>query len=440
MGHTKELRNVFGQRGDTSEKFLNRQVSARSLRALDALNIFLADVRDGVGPYLAIYLLATHHWDPASIGIAMSAMGMATVIAQMPAGWLIDTLKQKGQLVVGAALLVGISCAAITAVPTLPFIIAAQTLNGIAVAVFPPAVAAMTLGLVGPRRFAARMGRNEAFNHGGNVAAAALAGLAGYYLGREWIFYLVAAIALAGAVSVLFIRETEIDHQLARAAVPHTTSNQKAGGSVIALLARPELLIFALTVTLFHFANAAMLPLAGQLLSTGKTTGASLYMSACIIAAQLVMIPVAALAGIFADRWGRKPVFLIGFAVLPIRGCLYTFSDNPVYIVMVQLLDGIGAGIFGVLWVTVVADLTKGTGRYNVTLGAIATAQSIGAALSNLAAGYLVQLWGYQAGFLSLAGVAALALALFYCAMPETKDAVPYHPAPAALPVGYQEN
>ncbi|MDQ6733559.1 MAG: MFS transporter [Nitrospirota bacterium] len=430
---------MFQKPDDTSERFLSRTVSARSLRALDTLNIFLADVRDGVGPYLAIYLLATQHWDPASIGIAMSAMGIATVIAQTPAGWLIDTLKQKRLLIVCAALLVGISCAAITAVPTLPFIIAAQALNGIAVAVFPPAVAAITLGLVGPRRFAARMGRNEAFNHGGNVAAAALAGLAGYSLGREWIFYLVAAIALASAVSVLFIRETEIDHQLARAAAPHTISDQKAGGSFLALLARPELLIFALTVTLFHFANAAMLPLAGQLLSTGKTTGASLYMSACIIAAQLVMIPVAALAGTLADRWGRKPVFLIGFAVLPIRGCLYTLSDDPVYIVMVQLLDGIGAGIFGVLWVTVVADLTKGTGRYNLTLGAIATAQSIGAALSNLSAGYVVQAWGYQAGFLALAGVAALALTLFYWLMPETKNAIPYRAAAASLPVRYQE-
>jgi Sugar phosphate permease len=115
---TEEMANVFQKPDETNERLLNRTVSARSLRALDALNIFLADVRDGVGPYLAIYLLATHQWDPASIGIAMSAMGIATVIAQTPVGWLIDTLKQKRLLIVGAALLVGISCAAITAVPT----------------------------------------------------------------------------------------------------------------------------------------------------------------------------------------------------------------------------------------------------------------------------------------------------------------------------------
>lgn len=399
-----------------------RTPSARTLRALDYLNVFLADVRDGVGPYLAIYLLATQHWDPASIGIAMSAMGIATVIAQTPCGALIDVLTQKRMLIAIAAALVGASCAAITLFPTFAFIMTAQALNGIAAAIFPPAVAAITLGIVGPKQFAARMGRNEAFNHAGNVGAAALAGLAGYLLGREWIFYLVAAIAGVSIVSILCIDEHDIDHDVARAAIPESAGAHSAAASMRALFAHRELLIFAISVTLFHFANAAMLPLAGQLLSHNKATGASLYMSACIIAAQLVMIPVAAFAGTQADRWGRKPIFLIGFGVLPIRGCLYTLSDDPFFIVAVQLLDGIGAGIFGVLWVTVVADLTKGTGRYNLTLGAIATAQSIGAALSNMVAGYAVSAWGYNAGFLMLAGIAACALTIFYWAMPETKE------------------
>jgi MFS family permease len=410
-----------------------RRPSARSLRALDYLNIFLADVRDGVGPYLAIYLLATQHWDPASIGVAMSAMGIATVVAQTPCGALIDAFKQKRWLIAVAALLVGVSCAAITIFPTFGFIMIAQALNGIAAAIFPPAVAAITLGIVGPKKFAARMGRNEAFNHAGNVGAAALAGLAGYFIGREWIFYLVAAIAGASIISVLFIKERDIDHDLARAAIPHTSQKNEVVSGITALLAHREILIFALAVTLFHFANAAMLPLAGQLLSQDKAAGAALYMSACIIAAQLVMIPVSAFAGAQADRWGRKPIFLIGFGVLPIRGCLYTLSDDPSFIVAVQLLDGIGAGIFGVLWVTVVADLTKGTGRYNLILGAIATAQSVGAALSNLVAGYVVNAWGYNAGFLILAGIAAVALTIFYWAMPETKDLEPRPAAPLSL-------
>jgi MFS family permease len=184
--------------------------------------------------------------------------------------------------------------------------------------------------------------------------------------------------------------------------------------------------LFASSVTLFHFANAAMLPLAGELLAVNKTDGASLYMSGCIIAAQLVMVPVAALSGMAAERWGRKPVFLIGFAVLPIRGLLYTLSAKPSFVVAVQLLDGIGAGIFGVLAVLMVADLTKGTGRFNATQGAIATAQGCGAALSNVVAGYIVSAAGYGAAFLSLAGIAVIALILFCIAVPETRNDKPH--------------
>ncbi|WP_236147186.1 MFS transporter [Scytonema millei] len=77
--------------------------SKKSLRSLDRLNFFLADVRDGVGPYLAIYLQASHKWNPANIGIAMSAMGIATVVAQTPAGAVVDRLRQKRLLVVVAA-------------------------------------------------------------------------------------------------------------------------------------------------------------------------------------------------------------------------------------------------------------------------------------------------------------------------------------------------
>jgi len=395
-------------------------VSAQSLRALDYLNVLLAHVREGAGPYLAIYLLTIHHWDPSSIGVAMSAMGIGTVLAQTPCGALIDTLKQKRLLIALAGLCVGVGCAALTICSNFEFVVIVQALNGVAVAILPPAVAAITLGLVGPTLFAARIGRNEAFNHAGNVGAAVLTGVAGYVLGPAWIFYLVTVLAIASMVSMYCVREQDIDHALARAAIPETLGHGETASGIATLLSNRTLLIFALSTTLFHFANAAMLPLAGQLLSHESARGAALSMSACIIAAQLVMVPVAAIAGTWAQRWGRKPVFVIAFAALPIRGLLYTLSDDPLFIIGVQLLDGIGAGIFGVLWVTVVADLTTGTGRYNLALGAIATAQGIGTVLSNLATGYVVQGWGYQAGFVFLAVVAALALFLFSWTMPET--------------------
>ena len=145
-------------------------------------------------------------------------------------------------------------------------------------------------------------------------------------------------------------------------------------------------------------------------------------MSACIVAAQLVMLPIALLVGYKADIWGRKPLFLAGFAILPIRAALYTLSDNSVWLVGVQVLDGVGAGIFGALTPLVVADIMRGTGRYNLALGAVATAQGIGASVSGLAAGEIVDHFGYASTFLSLGAAAAVAFTVFFLFMPETAD------------------
>jgi MFS family permease len=190
---------------------------------------------------------------------------------------------------------------------------------------------------------------------------------------------------------------------------------------MLSLFADRRILTFIASAVLFHFANAAMLPLVGQKSSDGLKDGAAIVMSACIIAAQLVMIPVALAASRLSASWGRKPVFLIGFGVLPIRGLLYCLSVNPIYLVAVQLLDGIGAGIFGVVSVLVVADLTKGTGRFNLTQGALATATGVGAGLSNLLAGFVVKAAGFDAGFIMLAAIAAAGTIFFWLAMPETR-------------------
>jgi len=408
---------------------MNSTVSPRSLRALDWTNVFLADVRDGVGPYLAIYLLATAHWDAQSIGIALSASSFAAVVAQTPAGALVDGLRSKRAFIVAAA--IGIAVASLVMVwnSSFPTVITAQIITGVSSTVFQPALAAITLGLVGRRRMDARLGRNEAFNHGGNVLAAALAGLLAWTVGREAIFYLLAAMSVGSILSVLAIRGGEIDPARARGSDRDSSApdpEPTASGhleSLGAMFADRRMLIFSASVILFHFANAAMLPLVGQKLAAGAAKGASVYMSVCIIAAQLIMIPVALFAGRYATKWGRKPVFLIGFAVLPLRGFLYTLSDNGYYLVAVQMLDGIGAGIFGVVAVIVIADLTRGTGRFNLTQGAIFTALGIGASLSVLLAGFIVQHAGYNAAFLALAVIATVALALFAFAMPETRQA-----------------
>ena len=187
------------------------------------------------------------------------------------------------------------------------------------------------------------------------------------------------------------------------------------------------LLILAACVLLFHMANAAMLPLVGQKLALqDKNLGTSL-MSACIVAAQIVMVPMAMLVGAKADTWGRKSLFLVGFLVLPLRGILYTFSDDAYWLVSVQLLDGIGAGIYGAVFPLVVADLMRGTGRFNIAQGAIITAQGVGATLSTALAGIVVVGAGYDAAFLTLAAIAAAGVLLLLFAMPETVAVTEVH-------------
>jgi hypothetical protein len=291
--------------------------------------------------------------------------------------------------------------------------------------VIAPALAAVTLGIVGHRALSRRIGRNEAFNHAGNATAAGIAGGAAYLWGSTVVFYLLAATSLLSLLSVLAIPDKAIDQNLARGlhdAVPgwaHRSDDARPSGLLVLLACRP-LLIFAVCVTIFHLANAAMLPLAGQKLALeDKHLGTSL-MSACIVAAQVVMVPMALLVGAKADIWGRKPLFMLGLAILAIRGSLYPVSDNPYWLVGVQLLDGVGAGVYGANFPISVADLMRGTGRFNVAQGMIITAQGIGAAFSTTLAGLVVVNAGYSAAFLTLATVAGAGLALFGLAMPET--------------------
>jgi MFS family permease len=348
-------------------------------RALDAANFFLADVRDALGPYLAVYLLTEQRWDEASIGIVMSIAGLAGVLAQTPAGALADATRAKRGLMVGAAVLVTGASLLLPWLTTFWPVAASQAIAHVAGVVFGPALAAVTLGIFGYRAFTQRIGRNETFNHAGNAWAAAVAGAAAYLWGPTVVFYLLAANAVASLISVLAIPSRAIDHDLARglhdAVLPGIHAGDQPSGLTILITCRP-LLIFATCAVLFHLSNAAMLPLVGQKLAfQDKHLGTSL-MSACIVAAQVVMVPMAMLVGAKADAWGRKPLFLAALAILPIRGALYTLSDNPFWLVGVQLLDGVGAGIYGALFPVIVADLMRGTGRFNVAQGVVSTAQA----------------------------------------------------------------
>lgn len=393
--------------------------------SLDAVNFLSADVRGAVGPFLNVFLVTQQHWSQSEVGLVTTIGGLLGIAVQTPIGGAIDdTHAKRGAIVIALAVL-AVTAIVIFAFPTFWPVAIANSLMSIAGDVFGPAVAALTLGLFARKLLARRMGRNSAFDHAGNVTIALLAGAVGYVFSQRAVFLLVPVFAILTAVAVLSIPAKAIDYDRARGA--DEKPDAKKGAVAIAGLgvlfnSRP-LAIFGLCVMLFHFANAPMLPLVGQKLATAYPKEATAMMSACIVAAQLVMLPIALLVGHTADSWGRKPLFLAGFAILPIRAVLYTVSDNSFWLIGVQILDGVGAGIFGALASLVIADIMRGTGRFNLAQGAIATMVGIGASLSGLGAGEIVDHFGYSAAFLSLGAAAAVALVVFAIWMPETADA-----------------
>src|SRR5712671_4229839 len=389
--------------------------------SLDAVNFLLADVRGALGPYLNVFLITQQHWSQSAVGLVTTLDGLLGLILQTPTGAAIDSTRAKRGIIVAALAAIGISAATIAAAPSFWPVLMANSLMAIAGDVLGPAVAAITLGLFKPQDLARRSGRNSAFDHAGNVAIAVVAGAVGWALGQRSVFLLVPFFAAFAAAAVLSIPAGSIDHQRARGAEPGQGAAQKVSGWTVLIECQP-LLVFACCAMLFHFANAPLLSLVGQKLAQANPQYATAMMSSCIIAAQLVMLPIALFVGRTADRLGRKPILLAGFGMLPIRAVLYTLSDDSAWLVAVQLLDGIGAGIFGALTPLLLADLMRGTGHYNLAQGAIATAQGIGASLSGLAAGVIGDHFGYSAAFLAAGAAAAVVLTVFALGMPETAD------------------
>jgi MFS family permease len=396
-----------------------RQPSKRSLRGLDWLNFFLADVQTGVGPFLAIYL-AGYAWNEQRVGIALTVGGIAGILTQTPAGALVDRLHSKRALISLGIGALATGSLLIALLPTFWSVMSAQVLIGGMSSIFGPAICAVSLGIVGHHVFDTRQGRNQTFNSAGNVAAAVSMGLLGYFISNRSIFCFVVICTLPTFLALSNIRPDEIDYELARGGEKGNEDGKPVG--VRALFKDRPLVIFLVCAVMFHFANAAMLPLLGEMLAKGHGRSSMMFMSACVVTTQLVITLLAAWSGRKAGAWGRKPLLLIAFGVLPLRAVLYTLTHHTVALVAIQILDGVGAGIFGVVSVLVIADLTQGTGRFNLTLGAISTAVGIGAALSQTIAGSIVHHFSFNAGFLFLGAVALAAFAILYFFMPETHD------------------
>jgi MFS family permease len=387
--------------------------------ALDALNFFAADVRNALGPFVNVYLINGRHWSQTEFGVVATASGLLGIVLQTPIGAIIDVTRAKRGVIVLSMATMALASAIIVVIPTFWPMALAFAILALAGDAFVPAVAALTLGLVSKDALARRLGRNSAYDHGGNIAIAVVAGVVGYAFSQRAVFLLVPVFAALTSAAVLAIPADAIDHDRARDLGSEGADGAAAGYGVL-FQTRP-LVIFALCAFFFHFANAPLLPLVGQKLALQFPQEATAMMSFCIVAAQGVMLPLAVLVGHRADSWGRRPIFLIAFAVLPIRAALYTLSNNAFWLIGVQLLDGVGAGIYQALTPLVIADIMRGTGRYNLAQGAVATTQGVGASISALAAGEVVDHFGYSISFLAIGITALIAFVVFLVWMPETR-------------------
>ncbi|ASU37134.1 MFS transporter [Herbaspirillum sp. meg3] len=391
-----------------------RQASLQSTAWLPGLNFFLADVRDGLGPFLGVFLMG-RGWQADDIGYVMTIGGIAGMLATTPLGALIDASRSKRLLLALGAVFVIVGTLVLFISSTFVVTAASQIDTGIVGAIIGPALAGVTLGLVGQERLAHQLGINEAWNHAGNMVSAALAGLLGYYWGLPAVFILMALMAAGSLVCISKIRPQDIDHDVACGLEPG--GNTAFDSSALKVLARSApLLLLAITMMLFHLGNAAMLPLLGQAIVSQGLADPSAFTAMTIIIAQLVMIPVALLAGRSAVRYGYWVLVMAAIMVLPVRGLIAGYWNSPWALIPVQFLDGIGAGILGVALPGLVAQLLRGSGHINIGLGAVTTIQGLGAALSPALAGAIAHRYSYSMAFIVLSAISSIALFVWFFA------------------------
>lgn len=397
--------------------------SRRSLRGLDWFVFFVADVQTGFGPFVSVYLTA-QHWTQVDIGFILSAAGFVSLIGQMPGGALVDAARSE-RFVAGIAIAaICVSALTYAALPIFPTVLAGSLLHAAASCVLGPAIAAISLGLVGHAAIGERLGRNARFASIGNGLAAAAMGACGYFLSARAVFVVTVLLLVPALFALRRIAEGEIDPERAHCAPPrHITTKARIRPG--ALMRNRPLLIFAGCLLLFHLANSAMLPLVGSVVTMKSARWATLIIAACIVVPQLVVAILSPWVGMRAQIWGRRPLLLIGFAALPIRGLLFALISDPSLLLAVQILDGITASVFAVMVPLVVADLTRDTGHFNLGQGILGTATGIGAALSATLAGYLTDRFGSATAFGSLATIALAGFTLVWFLMPETRPVKP---------------
>jgi len=386
-------------------------MSIRSLQALCLTSFFIADVRDGLGPFLGIFL-TQRHWQPDDIGLLMTAGGVAGLLATLPAGFITDASKNK-------RLILALLCVLITGTTLLLWLSQAnavvafsQIVSGICAAFVGPLITGITLGLTGQKGFSAQMGKNEAFNHGGNFITALIAGGIAWYWGIGGIFILMTCTMLLTLIALTGIRSSDIDDNAARG-LESGASAQVPDFSVLAK--NKPLLITGLTLLLFHLANAALLPMLSMRVAAAPgAVNPGLYAAATVIISQLVMIPVAIWTAGRIDRVGYWRLIMLALLVMPVRAALAASSAAPLMMVPVQILDGVAAGVLGVVVPSFIVVLLRGNGHVNAGQSVVMLMQGAGAAMSPALTGMIAGHYSFATAFSVLSMIALTALLIWW--------------------------
>ncbi|MDA8249111.1 MAG: MFS transporter [Rhodospirillales bacterium] len=388
--------------------------------SLDALNFLVADVRGALGPYVTVYLATDRHWDLAAVGLVMTLGGWIGLVTQTPLGWLLDATQRKRGFLAGALLVLAAGALVIALYPSFWPVLVANGMMQVVSGVFTPAVAALTVGLFQRRDLTRRMGRNGSFSRAGNLGTAMLAAVIAWKLSARDVFFVVPGMAVGGIIAALSIPHGAID--LRRARGLRSGEKEESGPQAWhALLHARPLLVYGAFSLLLEFADAPLLTLAAQKLGVTHPGMGVVMTSACIMAQQAGMLPAAILMGRLADRTGHRKLLLAGTVLIVAQGLLTAFFNDLVILIGLQVIGGVGIGLFTALTPLLLADATQGTGRYNLSQGAIATMRALGVTSSGLATEMVVKHIGYAAAFYGCAGVAALALLLLWGLMPETR-------------------
>jgi MFS family permease len=373
------------------------------IAALQSLNFFMADMQAGIGPFLGVFLLA-HGWESGLIGTVMTIGGIAGMVMTTPAGAMIDATTNKRAYVIIPGIFTVLASAIILYSQSFWLVAASQVATAIAGAAIVPAVTGITLGIVHQAGFNRQNGRNQAFNHAGNMVGGALSGFLGWQFGFFAVFMLMAFFGILSIISVLVIPKKAIDDHVARGASDDGSREPVSAWRV--LFECKPLLVLAAALALFHLGNAAMLPLYGLAVVSGQEGNGAGFVAMTIVVAQAVMIGASLVAMRMAEKEGYWLVLLISFLALPVRGVIAASLITDWGVFPVQALDGVGAGLQSVAVPGLVARILNGTGRVNVGQGAVMTVQGIGASLSPAIGGWIAQELGYPAAFIILGSFA----------------------------------